>query len=206
LRIELGEIEQSLLELPGVRECAVTVSGMGEEQRLVAYVVPDEQPTSGTDHAALAQGYRDGLGSRLPVYMIPTVYIVMDRLPLTLNGKVDRKQLPAPAEQDLPKTTYVAPSNEVEATLCRLWQELLRVEQVGVHDNFFLLGGHSLLAVRLISRIRETFDVELPVRTLFEAATVGSLAVEVMGYLIEKRSAENAEAMTTSDATEEVIL
>jgi acyl carrier protein len=180
------------------------VSVSGEEQRLVAYVVPEEYPAS--DAERLIESYRDGLGTRLPAYMVPTAYIVMERLPLTPNGKVDRKKLPAPAEQDLHTAVYVAPRNEVEATLCVLWQEILRVEQVGVDDSFFALGGHSLLAVRVISRIREAFQVELPVRTLFEKLTVGTLAVEVMEHLIATKSAENQQRMMLSDDAEEEIL
>ena len=203
LRIELGEIEQALHELPGVRECVVAASGLGEGQRLVAYVVPDEHIAS---KEGLTEGYRAGLGSRLPSYMIPTAYVVMERLPLTPNGKVDRKKLPALAEQDLRKATYVAPRNEAEQILCRLWQEILRVEQVGIHDNFFELGGHSLLAVRVISGVRAAFEVELPLRILFERMTVCDLAVEVMAHLIEKKSKENQDEMLLSDDTEEVLL
>jgi amino acid adenylation domain-containing protein len=214
LRIELGEIEQALLELAGMRECAVTVSVAGEEQRLVAYVVPEEDPAKDAeDDAALIQrkerlieGYRAGLGSRLPAYMVPQVYVFLPRLPLTLNGKLDREALPTPAESDLVKSRYVAPMTATEEKLCALWQEVLKVGRVGVHDNFFLLGGHSLLAVRLISRIREIFDIELPMRTLFERTTVSNLAVEVMGYLIQKKSGENAKEMLMSDETEEVVL
>jgi len=182
LRIELGEIEQGLLELSGVRECAVIVSG--EEQRLVAYVVPDEDPANGAeDDAALVQrkerlieGYRDGLGQRLPAYMIPQVYVFLSRLPLTVHGKLDREALPAPDEGDLVKSRYVGPRNPTEEKLCLLWQEVLKVGRVGIEDNFFLLGGHSLLAARLVNLIRQEFATELPLRALFEAPTIAALS------------------------------
>jgi acyl carrier protein len=184
LRIELGEIEQGLLELPAVRECAVTVSGGGEEQRLVAYVVPEEDPASGAeDDAALVQrkerlieGYREGLGNRLPGYMVPQVYVFLPRLPLTVNGKVDREALPDPEESDLLKSRYVAPRNATEEKMCALWQDVLKVGRVGIEDDFFLLGGHSLLAARLINLIRQEFATELPLRALFEAPTIVSLS------------------------------
>jgi non-ribosomal peptide synthetase component F/ubiquinone/menaquinone biosynthesis C-methylase UbiE len=120
---------------------------------------------------------RQQLRRSLPEYMVPEAFVMLDDLPLTPNGKIDRKRLPAPAPDRLPVgQSYVSPRTEVEATLATIWEDVLRVEQVGVHDNFFELGGHSLRATQLISRVRHTFGVEIPLRELFERPTVASLS------------------------------
>jgi acyl carrier protein len=123
---------------------------------------------------------RERLAARLPEYMIPSAFVLMEALPLTSNGKVNRKMLPEP-EQSRPdlKAAFVAPRNETEETLADVWAQLLSVEQVGVNDNFFELGGHSLLATQVVSRIREKFQVELPLRVFFESPTVASLAARI---------------------------
>jgi acyl carrier protein len=110
--------------------------------------------------------------------MLPATFVFLDTFPLTPNGKIDRRALPAPDQQSDP-TTYVAPRDETEALLAQLWGELLGVAQVGVYENFFDLGGHSLLATRLVLRLREGFGIDLAVRTLFEAPTVASLAEHI---------------------------
>ena len=152
------------------------------------------RPADAEDDAALIQrkerlieGYREGLGSRLPVYMVPQVYVFLSRLPLTLNGKLDREALPAPEEADLLKSRYVAPRNATEEKLCALWQEVLKVGRVGIEDDFFLLGGHSLLAARLMNLIRQEFATELPLRALFEAPRVAALS-EKLGEVRRGRS------------------
>ncbi|MFQ5684548.1 MAG: phosphopantetheine-binding protein, partial [Candidatus Binatia bacterium] len=114
---------------------------------------------------------------KLPDYMIPSVFVKMDSLPLTSNGKVDRKALPLP-DNSRPEleTPFVAPRSLTEERLAKIWAEVLRVDRVGIHDNFFDLGGHSLLATRVISRVISTFKLELPIKTLFESPTVAEMA------------------------------
>jgi amino acid adenylation domain-containing protein len=196
-RIELGEIENQLGAISGVREAVVLCrEDEGHAKRLVAYVVPTEKfaaddsaNASTSDKEALSQlklkmaaEYIDTLNGCLPEYMVPQVVVFMDQFPLSPNGKVNRRTLPVPEEADLQKQQYVAPRNEIEQTLCGIWQEVLGLEQVGIHDSFFGLGGHSLLAIRLISMVREKLEVEIPVRILFDKATVASLAEVLPEY------------------------
>ncbi|WP_163997839.1 non-ribosomal peptide synthase/polyketide synthase, partial [Pyxidicoccus caerfyrddinensis] len=174
-RIELGEVESALAKLPAVREAVVVAREDGPGgKRLVGYVVAHEGFQ--TDSAAL----RAALKETLPEYMVPSAVVVLDAMPLTSNGKVDRRALPAP---DLAATggrpDFVAPRTETEALLAGIWSAVLGVEPVGLSDNFFELGGHSLLATQAISRMRAAFNVELPLRDLFDAATLAELAVRV---------------------------
>ncbi|HSF40925.1 MAG TPA: amino acid adenylation domain-containing protein [Thermoanaerobaculia bacterium] len=168
-RIETGEIEAALLALPGVLEAAVMVREEAPgERRLVAYVAGE----------VTADALRAALRERLPDYMVPAAFVILETLPLNPNGKVDRKALPAPERQSAPEASR-APRTPVEEVVAGLWAELLGVERVGLDDDFFALGGHSLLAARVASRLRQVFDVELPVRDLFEAPTVAELAARV---------------------------
>jgi amino acid adenylation domain-containing protein len=175
-RIELGEIEAALRQASGVRDCAVVVrEDEPGDRRLVAYVVGEAE----------AEALRDRLRRSLPEYMLPAAFVFLDALPLTSNGKLDRKALPVPgyaADAD----RYVAPRTPVEEVLAGIWAEVLRLERVGVEESFFDLGGHSLLATRLVSRVREVFGVEVPLRALFEGPTVAELA----GCVEEMRRAE----------------
>jgi amino acid adenylation domain-containing protein len=174
-RIELGEVETALASNPGVSEAVVVAREDGTEgKRLVAYVTVKEG-------AAMDAGtLRTHLKQRLPEYMVPFAYVVLDALPLTPNGKVDRKALPEPdSESATHRREYVAPRTPVEQTLATLWSEVLRHDGPGVLDDFFELGGHSLLATQLVSRIRDAFQVELPLRELFESPTVARLAQRV---------------------------
>jgi natural product biosynthesis luciferase-like monooxygenase protein/amino acid adenylation domain-containing protein len=191
-RIEPGEIAAALARHPSVREAVVLArTDAPGEQRLVAYVVPadDERRTPNDERAdssfvprpsSIIQELRDFLSERLPDYMVPSAFVLLDALPLTPNGKLDRKALPAPTTaplgQDQP---FVAPRTPEEQLLAEIWASVLHVEQVGIHDTFFALGGHSLLATQLISRVRESLRVELPLRALFEAPTVAGMAERI---------------------------
>lgn len=171
-RIELGEIEAALEAHEGVRACAVVVrEDQPAEKRVIAYVV--------TNGAVKAAAFREFLKERLPDYMVPSIFVEMEQLPLTLNGKVDRKLLPAPERQQSEKKGYVGPRNGEEEILCDLFAEVLNRDRVGVHDDFFAIGGHSLLATRLVSRIRTALGVELPLRSVFESPTIAKLALQL---------------------------
>jgi len=182
-RVELGEIETTLMEHPKVRESVVVArEDQSGEKRLVAYVVPEqesEESNNGSGRAGLQMSeLREHLLDKLPEYMAPTAYVQLKRIPLTPNGKIDRKSLPEP-DEDIREQEYVGPRNATEETLCRLWQEVLRRERVGIHDNFFNIGGHSLLAVQVISRIKQAFTVEMPLSVLFAAPTVARMAEHI---------------------------
>ncbi|HEV2735072.1 MAG TPA: amino acid adenylation domain-containing protein, partial [Longimicrobiaceae bacterium] len=172
-RIEPGEVEAVLAETPGVREATVTVvRDAAGEKRLAGWVVA----AGGAEIAP--SGIRARLRDRLPEYMVPSTLTVLDALPRSPNGKVDRRALPAPdAAGDA--DAYVAPRTPTEEVLAGIWAEVLGVERVGAHAGFFDLGGHSLLATRATSRIREAFGTEVPLRALFEAPTVAGLAARV---------------------------
>jgi amino acid adenylation domain-containing protein/non-ribosomal peptide synthase protein (TIGR01720 family) len=171
-RIELGEIETALAQHGEIQKAVVVArEDIAGDKRLVAYLVAQD----GTSLAV--EGLRAYLKSRLPEFMMPSAFLLLDELPLTANGKVDRKALPAPASTRLLEDeTYVAPRNDVEEVLAGIWTELLGVERVGVFDNFFDLGGHSLLATRLLSSLRKIFRLELTLREVFEATTIAELA------------------------------
>jgi amino acid adenylation domain-containing protein len=178
VRIELGEIEAALTACPEVREAVVGARGQGTALRLVAWVTP----APGREITASAiPALRTALRRSLPEVMVPSAIVVLPALPLSPNGKVDRKALPDPdpagGGRSGAATPYVAPRTPAEETLVAIWQDLLKVERVGVDDHFFDLGGHSLLATQLISRVRETFGVDIPLAALFEEApTVANLA------------------------------
>ncbi|MGO1073868.1 amino acid adenylation domain-containing protein, partial [Lysobacter sp. CA199] len=171
-RIELGEIEARLIECADVREVAVLArEDAAGDPCLIAYCLSDEA----LDVGAL----RETLASRLPEYMVPSAFVRLDAWPLTPNGKLDRKALPAPDDSAYARRAYEAPQGAMEERLATIWAELLRVEQVGRHDDFFELGGHSLLAVQLASRVRKALDVNLSMRELFEQPTLWKLAAHV---------------------------
>jgi amino acid adenylation domain-containing protein len=185
-RIELGEIESVLKQHPEVRE--VVVLDREEElgvKSLVAYVVPRQ------GNIFSASELRRFLKEKLPEYMMPSAFVPLKNLPLTPNGKVDRQALPSPdmARPDL-EDTFVAPQTPIEESLARIWAEVLRLEKVGVHDNFFDLGGHSLLVTQVVSRLRDTFEVELPLSKFFEAPNVADLAVIITQRLAEETDSE----------------
>ncbi|WP_261763840.1 non-ribosomal peptide synthetase [Pseudonocardia asaccharolytica] len=168
-RVEPGEIASVLAEHPGVTQAAVVAAGSGASARLVGYVV-----APGTNGAAVPDGLRAHAAARLPGYMVPAALVAVDHLPLTVNGKLDVRALPAP--DPVAPTAYRAPRTPTEQTLCALYAELLGVERIGLDDDFFALGGHSLLATRLVSRARAALAAELSLRDLFEAPTPAELA------------------------------
>ncbi|KAF1029537.1 MAG: Gramicidin S synthase 2 [Pseudomonas sp.] len=166
VRIELGEIETRLASLPGVKEAVVLV----RDARLVAWLIEDTPLEIETLRAELQ--------SQLPDAMVPVAYVKLAQWPLTANGKLDRKALPAPDQAAMLSREYAAPQGEVETTLAQIWAEVLQVEQVGRHDHFFELGGHSLLAVSLIERMRQV-GLNADVRVLFSQPTLAALAAAV---------------------------
>jgi amino acid adenylation domain-containing protein len=173
-RIELGEIETALTACAGVRDAVVIArEDTVGDKRLAAYLVAHE----GAELAPAA--LRAELGARLPDYMVPSAFVLLDAFPLTVNGKLDRKALPAPDQSALITREYEAPRGELETALAGIWQDLLGMERVGRHDHFFELGGHSLLATQVVSKIRARLGHEVPLRALFEDATVAALAARI---------------------------
>ncbi len=174
-RIELGEIEGTLGQHPAVRDALVQAQEAGAgEKRLVAYVVAkgEGRPT--------ANDLRQFVKEKLPEHMVPAVFMLLDAFPLTANGKVDRRVLPTPdARRPELDQVFVACRTPTEELLAAIWSQVLAVERVGIYDNFFQLGGHSLLATQVVSRIREAFQVEMPLRRLFEEPTVAGLAENI---------------------------
>lgn len=173
-RIEPGEIETLLRQSERVRDAVVIVKTDDEgEKRLLAYVVPNDDSSLSTSEL------RSFVAEHLPQYMIPSAFVILDKLPLKTNRKVDLQALPDPQSYFAETGNYEAPRTTVEEVLCEMWAEVLRVDQVGINDNFFELGGHSLLAGRITARIRESFGVELPMRSLFEAPIISLLAPRI---------------------------
>jgi len=178
-RIELGEIEAMLLQFPKVREAVVIArEDTPGDKRLVAYLTTYQQTTVSLNEL------RRFLREKLPDYLVPTAFVMLEKLPLTPNSKVDRRALPAP-EINRPKleTTFAAPGAGLEQTIAAIWEEVLSVENPGVNDNFFDLGGHSLQVVRVQTQLRERLGADLPLLKLFEYPTIRSLA----GFLREDK-------------------
>jgi acyl carrier protein len=183
-RIEPGEIESVLKEQNGIAQAVV----VARDKVLVAYVVGDSMDV----HAL-----RAALSERLPDYMIPAAIVPLERMPLTPNGKLDRRALPAP---EWTSDEYRAPRTEHERILCDLFADVLAIERAGIDDNFFAIGGHSLLATRLVSRIRDLFEIDLPLKTIFDRPTVAGIAevlaeVDELTLQLDGMSAEELEAM-----------
>ena len=172
-RIELGEIESELSNVTQVSQCCVLAKEDGNgSKRLVGYVVAEEIFDKEVIQSELKEN--------LPEYMVPTLWIELNEMPLTSNGKIDKKALPTPDGITMSTAIYVAPRNETEEQLVAIWQELLGIEKIGVHDNFFELGGHSLLATRMVSLIRKELEVEVAIRDIFEHITISSLGLHVL--------------------------
>ncbi|HET7228765.1 MAG TPA: amino acid adenylation domain-containing protein, partial [Longimicrobium sp.] len=181
-RIEPGEVEAALDTHPAVARSVVVAREDGAaERRLVAYAV-----VRADTNLPAAPELRAHLAQRLPEYMVPAAIVVLDALPLTANGKVDRRALPAP---ELPEESFAAPATPAEEILAGIFAQVLHLDRVGAHDDFFALGGHSLLATRLVSRVRDALGVELPLRALFEAPTPAGLAARVAASSTDGESA-----------------
>ncbi|MEG4455770.1 amino acid adenylation domain-containing protein [Microcoleus sp. N9_A1] len=185
-RIELGEIEAVLGQHPDIAQ-AVVVAPEDEmaQKRLVAYLISEQKS------APSSSELRRFLATKLPEYMVPWAFVMLKSLPLTPNGKIDRRSLPEPDEMR-PELTenFVAPRTNIEEVLAAIWAEVLKLEKVGIYDNFFELGGHSLLATQVISRVRQAFQVELPLHRLFESATVADFAVAITQKQVEQTDSE----------------
>jgi hypothetical protein len=149
----------------------------------VAYVVADGEAEGEVSGA----GLREYVKARLPEYMVPTAFVELEEMPLTAHGKVDRRALLERASRPRIETAYVAPRTLIEEKLAGIWSEVLRVNRVGLHDNFFALGGQSLLAMQTVSRVRKVFQVELPIHSLFVTPTVEGLALAVLQSQVEQK-------------------
>ncbi|MEM9276049.1 MAG: aminotransferase class V-fold PLP-dependent enzyme, partial [Cyanobacteria bacterium P01_F01_bin.143] len=172
-RIELGEIAAVISQYPAVRENVVVVrEDLVDSKSLVAYIVADEQKILDIELI------RSFLGTKLPNYMIPSAFVILEKLPLTPNGKVDRKALPEP-DISRTETEFISPRNATEKIIAEIYGEILKQDKISINDSFFILGGHSLLATQVLSRLRETFELELPLRIVFEKPTVVSLAEHI---------------------------
>ena len=174
-RIELGEIETRLLDHESVREAVVLALDAPSGKQLVGYLVTNVAEQGEVQQADLREALKSHLKAQLPDYMVPTHLILLASMPLTANGKLDRRALPAP-DPELNRQQYVAPSNELEVTLAQIWCEVLNVEQVGLNDNFFELGGDSILSIQVVSRARQQ-GIHFSPRDLFQHQTVQTLAV-----------------------------
>jgi amino acid adenylation domain-containing protein len=194
-RIELGELENVLQRHPAVGDAAVDVcENAGENRLLAAYVVPADP----TCRAEVVAEVRSWLREQLPGYMQPSAWVVLDRLPVTPTGKIDRPALPAPERHAFAGAgTRVEPRTDIERLLANIWQEVLKIDPLGIHDNFFDLGGHSLLATQVISRVRNALQLDVPLRKLFEAPTIAAFAAAVEEALLEE-----VETLTENEASQ----
>jgi amino acid adenylation domain-containing protein/FkbM family methyltransferase len=205
-RVELREIEWQLLQHAALRDCAVLDwMGPDEEKRLVAYVVANASAAQISEQDLIAD-ISAALKRELPGYMVPAIFQLIDELPLTANGKIDRKALPLPQWSIGTDEEYVAPTNELEQRLVALWEDLLRIDRIGVRDDFFRLGGHSLLATRLISAINKAFQeekVELSVADVFMTPTVEGVAKAIESKRYAIRMQERGTYLSTLQELEE---
>ena len=206
-RIEPDEVAGTLAQHEAIRECVVIVrEDTPGDKRLVAYAVPREP------EGVMVSDLRLFLKQKLPDYMVPSAFVLMQALPLTPSGKVDRRALPAPEPGGVHEAgSYVAPRDAIESVMAGIWAEMLRRERVGVYDNFFELGGHSLLAMQLISRVREAFSVEFPLRQMFEDPTVAGMSAALVAHepkpgrtLKVAKILQQLEGMTEADVTSQL--
>jgi amino acid adenylation domain-containing protein len=183
VRIELKEIEGLLLEHEAVKDVVVVdLEDSAHNKYLCAYLV--------VENGLQASTLQEFLGQTLPEYMVPSALVILDELPRTISGKVDRRALPTPAQAHSEQQDFVAPRTPVEEEVARMWGELLGAERVSIHSNFFELGGHSLLATQLLSRVRATLRVQLPLRDLFAAPTIAGMALSITQLQVEQEDDE----------------
>jgi len=199
-RIELGEIEAELLKNEKIKDAAVIVRGeKADDKMIAAYIVPEN------DQEIDQPSLREKLKETLPEFMIPGVFVIMDSFPLTPNGKLNRKALPAPDQSGISADQYVAPNTPEEELIAGIWADVLKLDKVSITSSFFDLGGHSLMATQVISRIRNAFDVELQLRNLFETPTVKQIAQEI-DRMRKADSGAAAPAIEKADRGQEIPL
>jgi hypothetical protein len=188
-RIELGEIEACLNKHSGVREAIVLArEDTAGEKQLVVYYLAEE---SGADVESL----RAHLSAELPEYMVPAAFVELENFPLTPNGKLDRRSLPAPESSAFQTRSYEPPQGETETDLVRIWAELLHVDRIGRRDNFFELGGHSLLAMRVLSRVQSVFEVQISLGDVFALPILTALAERIIELQVGQFSSAQLEQM-----------
>ncbi|MEH2377489.1 MAG: amino acid adenylation domain-containing protein [Nostoc sp.] len=199
-RIELGEIETALLQHPGVKEAVVIVrEDTPNENSLVGYIVAE----TGEDSLQVISQLRRFLKQQLPDFMVPTIFMALEAMPLTPNGKVDRKALPEPdASRPELEANYVAPRTPIEQEIADIWRQVLNLKRVGIYDNFFELGGYSLLAIQVVSRVRQALQVEILMSNLFQLPTVADLAERVETLRWATQGIQAAESETADDYEE----
>ncbi|EJP86579.1 thioesterase domain-containing protein, partial [Bacillus cereus] len=173
-RIELGEIETILNQYSKIREGIVLVrEDIPGDKRLVGYIIGDDLTA---DEVEKLSNY---MSEQLPDYMVPSAFVLLEKIPLTINGKVDKEALPAPDMSLIKRTEYIEPTTDIEKKLVEIWEELLGYSGISVYDNFFGIGGHSLLAVQLMSKIKKTFNVKIPLTVIFQSGTIAALAKQI---------------------------
>ncbi|MGR3897800.1 AMP-binding protein, partial [Pseudomonas sp. 1176_21] len=199
LRIELGEIEARLMALDAVREAVVLAIEGATGQQLVGYVVP----SAGTGQDDLREHLRHALNAHLPDYMIPAQWVWLKQMPLSPNGKLERKALPKPDASQLQRE-YVAPQSELEQRIAAIWQHVLGCERIGLHDNFFELGGHSLMVIRVMSRMQLDVGIQVSPHELFQFPVLGDFTAQVaqLGAQVDTTKLSKLEALF--DELEEV--
>ncbi len=186
-RIELSEVEMTLAQYPKIRQAvAIVREDTPGDKRLVAYVVPIKEDPS------LAGELRSFLKTVLPDYMIPSAFVSLFHIPMTVNGKVDRKALPAPTLDNIVQQEFISPRNKIENTIAEKWREIFRLQAVGVYDNFFEMGGHSLLATQMISHLNKYYSIELPITHLFKNPTVAGLAKSIQILISQENFVQSA--------------
>jgi amino acid adenylation domain-containing protein len=206
-RVELGEIEALLEQHQTVRDAVVVVREVKpDDKRLIAYVVPKpEFNKDGLTSSGLVQQLQDLLKEKLPGHMIPSAIVLLEALPLAPSGKVDRQALPVPNFKNESKLGFVAPRTPAEEIVADIWSQVLKQKHIGIHDNFFDLGGHSLLATQAISKLREVFKIELPLRSLFERPTVAQM-VECIEKMLTVQQLQLASTNRVDNDREEIEL